>query len=128
MLQLFDAKRRLGNFAFVKDSLAVNSGVRLKLQPPVQATVSVTDAFGKPLKGAQVQMRVTPRPDEAWSTVGATHSSGKLQASRLYPNGVYTFRATLAGYKTSSTAGLPRVGSKSWINVIEITMEKNDAK
>lgn len=113
---------------FVKDETAVNSGVRIKLQPPVQTTVSVTDAYGKPLKGAKVQMRVTPRLDEAWSTVGYTNASGRLKAATLYPNGVYTLRATLAGYKTSSTAGLPRVGSKSWMNLIEITMEKDDEK
>ena len=106
--------------------MAVNYGVRLKLQRAAPAMVSVTDAFGKPLKGAQVQMRVTPRPDEAWSTVGATNAAGKLKATALYPNGVYTFRASCAGYKISSTAGLPRVGSKSWINLIEITMEKDD--
>lgn len=128
MLQSFDAKRRLGDFLFIKDTVAVESGVRLKLQPAIQATVSVTDAFGKPLKGALVQMRVTPRPDEAWSTVGATNAAGKLKADRIYPNGVYTFRAICPGYKTNDTGGLPRVGSRAWINRIEITMEKNDEK
>lgn len=128
MLQSFDSKRRLGAFVFVTDSVAVKSGVKIRLQPPAKATVSVTDAFGRPIKGAQVQMRVSPRPDEAWWTVGRTDSAGRLAVTALYPNGVYTFRASRAGYKTDGTAGLPRVGSAAWINLIEITMEKDDGK
>lgn len=128
MLQSFDSKRRLGAFVFVTDSVAVKSGVKIKLQPPMRANVSVTDAFGRPIKGATVQMRVSPRPDDVWHTVGKTDSKGRLAAASLYPNGVYTFRAIRTGYKTGSTAGLPRVGSASWINLIEITMEKEDGK
>jgi hypothetical protein len=112
----------------VNDETAVNKGVKLKLQSAVRATVSVTDAYGKPIPGALVQMRVSPRPDGAWWTAGKTDSAGRLAVNALYPNGVYTFRAMRAGYKTDDTGGLPRVGSAAWINNIEIVLEKNDGK
>lgn len=99
-----------------------DEGMILRALPARSPKVTVTDAYLKPLRGAKVSVTAAYGLKSVHSPGGVTNSAGEVRIPAVYPGGKYTFRATLLGYSPRETRS-PEVGSKNWIDLIEIVTE-----
>jgi len=127
VLQIQHPKRNLGVFMTADQFQLAIGKIIVRAKPAHTVLVTVSDAYNKPLTGADVYAMVSYGKNYAPFKVGRTGSKGRLQVSTVYQAGQYAFTAVLPGYYSFGTASLPKVGSSNWIDSVEIAMDRVNA-